>query len=450
MNDTPHESTARWERVVGDVRGEPGPVLLCIGGVHGNEPAGLIAGQRVVEKLFTANAEGKEALRGRVLVVAGNLAALHTGDPTRRYFASDLNRMFDAATIDDARRAPAADRTPEQVELLELLALLESVGRGAPPGSAVLDLHTVSSASPAFAFTEDSLPARRMGLALGLPLVVGLEEELSGLMVDYVSAALGLVSLVVEAGTHDDPGSVEVHEAAIWVTMQTRGMIESADALAGFDTRARLRAAAGSYAGHFYDVRQRVPVGEPPLEILDRARAFTRVWKGLTPIATRGTDRRGDVVRAPADGLLFMPNRQQRKAPTDDAFFVLRPVWRRFIGFSGWLRQQRWPHRLLAALPGVSRDKGDPHTLRVDHDVAALMARDVMHLFGYRVHSAGHAAYHRPLTRLLMVFWVVPRALLRVAGVLPTECDEIWIVRRHLLDVEAGDDRASIAPANAT
>ncbi len=435
MSDDPH-TPRRWQRLVGEVRGRPGPTLHCLGGIHGNEPAGLVAAEVVLGTLRTALARDPALLRGKLIALAGNLEALNAGDPGPRYFDRDLNRMFRAETIAEARRLPAAERSPEQGQLLELVDLLAECAGVAPPGSAFLDLHTFSSPGSPFIYVEDSLPARRAGLALGLPLVVGLEEELEGLMADYITAELGLMALVAEGGTHADPGSVGVHEAVLWTTLHTLGMIDDPDALAGFDTRDLLRRAAGAQAGRFYDIRERITVGDPPMDMLDRARAYTRVWKGITPVAVRRTARGEQTIRAPADGILFMPNRQQRRLPADDAFFILRPIWRPFIGVSGWLRGQEWAHRLLALLPGIRRDPADPGALRVDHDVAALMARDILHLFGYRVHRSRPSRYHRPLTRLVMSLWVLPRAMLRVAGLLPTGLDEIWVVRRHRLDRE--------------
>jgi len=295
--DTPRQ----WARIVGDVRGrEPGPTLHCQGGIHGNEPAGLFAAEVVCGKLNAAIARDPSMLRGRLIAFAGHLEALHTGDPSLRYFDRDLNRMFDPSEIERARATPGAERDHEQGQALELLALLEDLAGVAPPGSALMDLHTFSSPGPPFAYVEDSLPARRFGLALGLPLIVGLEEELRGLCADYVTNRLGLLSLVVEAGTHADPESRAVHEAAIWAALGTLGMVADPDGLAGFDVRARLRVAAGAQAGRFFDIRQRVTVGDPPLDMLDHAQAFTRVWMGRTRVASRTPPLGAGVVRAPA------------------------------------------------------------------------------------------------------------------------------------------------------
>jgi hypothetical protein len=376
-------------------------------------------------------------MRGRFLGVAGHLAALNSGDDGLRYFRHDLNRLFREDSIAAAVARPPSERSPDEHELLELVGILR--GAAASEGCCVLlDLHTVSSPSPAFCCIEDSLPARRLGLAVGLPLVLGFEEELEGLLIDYATNVLGMPALVVEAGAHDDPASVRVHAAAIWAVLGRLGMVDSGGrTISGGDTRRTLLGAGGRHAGRVFDLRARASVGEPPMVLLDGAQAFARVWKGITPVATRDSGAGGrETVWAPADGVLFMPNRQKRRSENDDAFFILRPVWRRFVGVSAWLRVRPWAHRALAALPGVARDAGDPDTLRVDHSVAVILARDTLHLFGYRVlHRPLSGVYRRRLTRALLGLWVLPLALLRAAAGAPAEGGEIWIARRRRLDV---------------
>jgi succinylglutamate desuccinylase len=61
-------------RVLALLRGEqPGPTLLCIGGLHGNEPAGIYAIRRVLQAPAVADA-GK----GAPPAIAGALGALHS------------------------------------------------------------------------------------------------------------------------------------------------------------------------------------------------------------------------------------------------------------------------------------------------------------------------------------------------------------------------------------
>ena len=434
MTELPPAPRGPLTRTIADLRGSDGPTLICTGGVHGNEPAGIHAAREVARKLQALGSSGTDpAWRGRFVAMVGNVAACNAADPTLRYIERDLNRLATPEEIHRARALAPSARHAEQQELLELIDAINETIADSPHATTLLDLHTVSSPSPAFAYAEDSLPARQLGRSLGLPLVLGFEEELSGLLADYATNELNVLSLVVEAGTHTDPASVSVHEAAIWTVLEAQGMIDSANDAARFDVAQRLRTAAGRQAGRVFDIRQRVPVGSPPLEMLDSAQAFTRVWKGLTRVATRHRPDRTEALRAPADGLLFMPNRQPRKRPDDDAFFVLRPVWRRLMWVSARLRAMPSAHRLLAALPGVRR--ADEHSLHIDPSIAAVMARDVLHLFGYRVLRGTPAPYHRPWTRVAMACIAVPRAMIRSLSGRRADPGEVWIVRRHRLDL---------------
>ena len=82
-------------RVIGEAHGnEDGPVLVFFGGVHGNEPAGVIALMRVFEKLKQMDLP----LRGSIYAYSGNMAALEgrftvAQDPGLR---SELQRMSTA------------------------------------------------------------------------------------------------------------------------------------------------------------------------------------------------------------------------------------------------------------------------------------------------------------------------------------------------------------------
>ncbi|MCB0813328.1 MAG: succinylglutamate desuccinylase/aspartoacylase family protein, partial [Flavobacteriales bacterium] len=59
----------RVERVLGRA-GAGDPCVLLFGGVHGNEPAGVFALQRLFQEL------GDRKLTGTVVALAGNLNAL--------------------------------------------------------------------------------------------------------------------------------------------------------------------------------------------------------------------------------------------------------------------------------------------------------------------------------------------------------------------------------------
>jgi len=72
--------------VIGRVRGNaPGPTLIVTAAIHGNEVAGVVAAERVLERI------DRSALRGELVVLAGNVAAMALG---KRYQVKDLNRVW--------------------------------------------------------------------------------------------------------------------------------------------------------------------------------------------------------------------------------------------------------------------------------------------------------------------------------------------------------------------
>ncbi|MBZ0151887.1 MAG: succinylglutamate desuccinylase/aspartoacylase family protein, partial [Planctomycetes bacterium] len=94
--------------------GRPGPTLLVLAGVHGNEPAGVAAVQRVLDTLQ----QRELAVRGRLVAFAGNLRALAEG---RRFVDRDLNRGWSRGAVQELaarRRAAGAAEDHEQRELL--------------------------------------------------------------------------------------------------------------------------------------------------------------------------------------------------------------------------------------------------------------------------------------------------------------------------------------------
>src|SRR5262249_5132745 len=118
------------ERIIGRLRGDlPGPMLIIVGGVHGNEPAGVRAAASVLAGL------GGVALRGDVVALAGNVRALGLG---RRYQVRDLNRMWTGA--------PVEGDDPEVLEQRELGAALDEALAAARGPLYFLDLHTTSAA----------------------------------------------------------------------------------------------------------------------------------------------------------------------------------------------------------------------------------------------------------------------------------------------------------------
>src|SRR6187455_746411 len=111
-------------RIIGRYQGEgPGPLLICIGGMHGNESAGILAIKEVlrlleIEKDFNPGFHYKGAFVG----VLGNLPAIQKG---QRFVDRDLNRMILREELDRITSKSEELWTSEDRECVELVRIIE-------------------------------------------------------------------------------------------------------------------------------------------------------------------------------------------------------------------------------------------------------------------------------------------------------------------------------------
>ena len=304
------------ERIIGHYRGrEAGPLLVVIGGIHGNEPAGVRALERLFEMLRQEPLLNPGfTFRGELLALRGNLGALAVGE---RYLDEDLNRIW----------RPMLGKTTEfqsaeEEELHELLAAIESAVEEAPLSELVLlDLHTTSSGGGIFAITGDDRPSLRLAAEMGVPVVKGMLESTQGTTLHYFrgghfATSLPVRAVVFEAGQHADPVAVDLALAATVNLLRALGCVRNEDVSSYHDEL--LREGAGrlprmtelSYVHHISrdgsdGFRMRPGYGN-----------FQAVVEGERV----ADDRRGPVA-VPASGYLLMPLYQQRG---NEGFFLVR------------------------------------------------------------------------------------------------------------------------------
>ena len=313
------------DRVLGRIRGpRPGPTLICVGGLHGNEAAGVLALERVLDDL-----EGRRSkVSGELVALAGNRVALAEG---RRYLIRDLNRSWTSAGIRAAQEA-GPGRHPEDAEQLELLAVIDKAIEEARGPVFLLDLHTTSGPGKPFSTIMDSLPSRRFALGIPVPLIVGLGEVVDGTLLGFL-ADRGIPGIVFEGGKHDRPDSVGASEAGIWQALASAGMIDESDFPEVSGGRERLRAGTKGLP-RVLKLRHRHPVApEDRFQMLPGLRSFQRVTEG----EVLGQDRNGDV-RSPEGGRLLMPLYQTQG---EDGFFLIRELNPYWLTLSGALRRLR-------------------------------------------------------------------------------------------------------------
>ena len=317
---------AASEGLIGWVEGAAeGPLLLCIGGVHGNEPAGV----RALEAIVGTVQRRREALTGDFVAIAGNLNALASG---QRFVAYDLNRAWTPAGLvalragrdrgggrpgrsNNARRS--GKPAPEDIEVLRMLGLLDEVARRHRGPVYVLDLHTTSGRGGTFTSTEDRNGRHDFVEAIPLPLVLGLDRHLEGTLLSHLNR-LGYRTALCECGQHQEAGAAARAVAAIWLAIRAAGLLDDSDAPEARRAFEMLRDST-SHLPRYLETVYRHPVE-------DRDNYVTRPgWRNFQRVVAGdviGDDRNGEVL-APESGMLLMPLYQRLG---DDGFFVVRKI----------------------------------------------------------------------------------------------------------------------------
>lgn len=377
-------------RVLGRL-GEPedGPMLVCVAGLHGNEPAGVLALERVFRVLGgtdgetvpgTHGADGAPGLQGRFVGLAGNLEALAR---RCRFLDLDLNRIWTPDELARARHRPEAVEHGEMVALARhLQELLEEIPDERRHEIFVLDLHTASGPGPAFTVLDDTLPNRQFALDLQAPVVLGIEEELEGTLMHYVSD-LGFTAVGFESGRHDDPVAVDLAEAAVWIALETSGVLTPGDPRVAA-SRERLIESTRDLP-RVVEIRYRHAITpDVGFRISEGLAGFERVAEGQV----LGSDRRGPI-SAREPGLVLMPLYQEQG---DEGFFLVRPVRPVWLSVSKLVRRLR-VERVLHWLPGVRRHPELPKSFIVDRKIARFVAPQLFHLLGFRRQGPGEGRY---------------------------------------------------------
>jgi len=355
-----------------------GPTLVVTGGLHGNEPAGVVALGRVFRELE----QRRPKVRGQLLGLVGNSCALAQNT---RFVDEDMNRVWTKAGVEALRRqAPARDHS-EQREQRGLLAildpLLEAARSDARRRALLLDLHSTSGGGPPFIVMGDTLQNRELAFALSAPVLLGLEENIEGTLIEYFGAG-GNVAIVLEGGQNEDPRTADNHESAVWIALVSCGLLAATDAPDYDGHRARLRAAASGVPSvievvHRHDIE---PQNEPYFRMIPGLKGFMQIEKGRL-LAHDGPHAQAQVT-APFSGVLLMPRYQPKGL---DGFFMGRTVEPFWLRVSAVLRKLRM-ERVISLLPGVRQNHHGPNTLAVDPKIARFFTLEFFHLLGYRRH----------------------------------------------------------------
>lgn len=172
--------------------GWPRPHVGVCGSMHGNEPSG----GRAIQRLLGELREGTlRPAAGTILLVQANPEALEIGQRTT-VGGADLNRLWDFAFVGTMRAEAWGYEHHRALELKELLSGLDFL----------IDLHTAATTTPPFAVSNGVAGTDAIAKHIGVSFLVQSWYGLANKVIIGFLKRAGVPAISVECGSHDDPG----------------------------------------------------------------------------------------------------------------------------------------------------------------------------------------------------------------------------------------------------
>ena len=301
--------TLEVSRYLGDLGNAEGNTVLFLGGVHGNETAGVGALNKVFKHLELTNAK----FNGRAVALIGNMEATRLN---QRYIYKDMNRIWHRDILDDLHYGRLDTRHTEYAELAEVYREFKNILDASKGKVYVIDLHTTSSPTIPFIVTNKTDPSLGFTNAFPMPIISGLTGFLDGTLLSYIND-LGHIGLAYEAGQHKSTQSLMKHESFIWLCLHETGICPDL---------------APDFIQQHYDVlEEELVTRNNHFRIISRYKIKSgeqfKMYQGYTNFQKihageeLATNQDGPIC-SPYDGYIFMPLYQPQG---EDGFFIIKP-----------------------------------------------------------------------------------------------------------------------------
>lgn len=344
-----------------------GPVVIFVVGLHGNEPAGIVALKAVLDQLNIL----KPTFKGSLIGLAGNITALERKE---RFIDEDMNRNWDSYLAEVYPTHDALSKHAEDTERRALTKELTRIISGTKENVFLCDLHTTSSESVPFISINDTLRNREFVKNIPSPIILGLAEQIKGTL-NGAFNDLGIASVLFESGQHDDLSSIENHEAFIWLILEQLGCINPVE-IPKFHKYREILGRLALDGRKIYEVFFRHGIDTSDHFKMEPGFVnFQKIKKG-----TRLAHDKNGAIKAFKNGRLFMPLYQGKG---DDGFFLIRGISPFWLKVSERLRKLKFD-KYLHWLPGVRKDQSTPNTFIIDRKIALFYSLQIFHLMGYR------------------------------------------------------------------
>jgi len=218
-------------RYIGVHEGQHGPLVIALGGMHGNELAGVNALKLLFEMLKDEPLINPDfELKGRIIGLYGNMAAINA---QKRFIDVDLNRQWTRENIEQALEKAAHLRRAEEKELVDIYQTIKAEIKAYRPTKIILlDLHTTSAEDGIFSIPTGTEESYELAKGLYAPVISNLTQTLNGTFMQFFDGEnLGIptVTVTFESGQHQDPLSVNRSVAAIVNCLRFEGLVKPED-----------------------------------------------------------------------------------------------------------------------------------------------------------------------------------------------------------------------------
>jgi len=183
-----------------------GPLLFITAAIHGNEPSGVHALQRVFKILHAQ----KPLIAGTIVGVIGNVAALQQGV---RFIDEDLNRTWTRENIQ--LKDKSSNEKQQMFEIIETLQQFSAKHQQ----RYFIDCHTTSSSSLPYISVQEVGKNDAFAHQFPIHIIRGFSDIVNGTIDGYLSTQ-GITGFTVEAGQHESSDSEAYHEGIIWIALQ--------------------------------------------------------------------------------------------------------------------------------------------------------------------------------------------------------------------------------------
>lgn len=297
----------RMDRVISELKGElPGPLVICIGALHGNEHQGVDAIQQINNGIL----DSQIPIRGHFFGLLGNQKAL---GENKRFLDYDLNRCWKDEHIDSLKLKGCSREEDE--ELLALHTLIHEISQSADYTNCILvDLHTTSSDKGNFIVVPENEGDHPVIRSLQLPVVIDLDKYLEGTLLQYFHSR-EFISFAFEGGMIGSNDAVDLHASGIWEVLTASGMIQNHNQTDEDYYQRRLQGLAEGLPGTVRAFYRHWVDEDDGFEMNPGYFNFKAVQEG----EELAKDKNGPIV-APRDSMIFMPLYQ--KAGNDGFFLV--------------------------------------------------------------------------------------------------------------------------------